>query len=270
MKALIAVLVCILLTVGCGAAEDKTADISDSAEDGCPDCGEVHGDGFDHTQELFTDDRADGPEMVFASHILLPFVGCAQYTGEMTQDEALALMESIRDSITTGQITFEDAAGTHSACPSSQNKGFLGSFPRGAMVPQFEDVAFNMDEDAISEAFETEFGYHIVWRHNSIRASHILAGYSGSTPDPTITRTREEALEFIETVQDSLNAGMDFAEAAASFSNCPSSESGGDLNRFSVNLMDKDFETAAFALEVGETSGIVETPYGFHIILRTE
>ncbi|GEM_PF-819839 len=271
MKTLGIVFACILLAAGCGAAEDKTADVASSDEDVCPDCGEVHGSGFNHTQDLFTDDdRAEGPQMVFASHILLPFVGSAQYTGEMTRDEALALMESIRDSITTGQITFEDAALRHSSCPSSQNKGFLGSFPRGAMVPEFEDIAFNMDEGDISEAFETEFGYHIVWRHNTIRASHILVGYAGSTPDPAVTRTREEALEFIETVQDSLNAGMDFAEAAGSWSDCPSSEAGGDLNRFSVNLMDKDFETAAFALEPGERSEIVETPFGFHIILRTE
>lgn len=272
MKTAIMVFACILLAAaGCGATDEAGTDTADTGVEVCPDCGETLDGGNDHTDEIVA--AIEGqmePEMVFASHILIPFQGCASYAGDVSRESALAQLESVRDSITSGGITFEDAAMRHSSCPSSQNAGFLGSFPRGAMVPAFEDAAFGMEEGGLSEVFETEYGFHIVWRHPTIRASHVLIGYEGSTPSAAITRTREEAEALIGVVQDSLDTGMDFAEAAVTWSDCPSSASGGDLNRFSVNLMDRDFEAVAFALEPGERSGIVETPFGFHLILRTE
>jgi parvulin-like peptidyl-prolyl isomerase len=209
-------------------------------------------------------------ELVYASHVLVPFQGCAQFEGTTTREEALAEIQAVRDSVDQGLLTFAEAAARHSACPSSQNGGFLGSFPRGAMVPEFEEVAFGLGAEELSQPFETEFGYHIVLRHGTIRASHILAAYQGSVPDSSVTRTREEALVLIESVRDSIEAGMAFADAATAFSDCPSKQAGGDLGPFSRNIMDPTFSDSAFVLEPGEMSGIVETPFGFHLILRTE
>lgn len=60
-----------------------------------------------------------------------------------------------------------------------------------------------------------------------------------------------------------------FAKEASAESHCSSARSGGDLGSFSRGQMQRAFEDAAFALRVGELSGLVETDSGVHIILRT-
>ncbi|MCX7750745.1 MAG: immunoglobulin domain-containing protein [Candidatus Bipolaricaulota bacterium] len=88
-----------------------------------------------------------------------------------------------------------------------------------------------------------------------VRASHILVA------------TREEAEEILKR----LAAGEDFAELAKALSKDPGSAGqGGDLGWFGRGRMVAPFEEAAFALKVGETSGVVETQFGFHIIRVTD
>lgn len=65
-----------------------------------------------------------------------------------------------------------------------------------------------------------------------------------------------------------LDEGKTFEELAADFSMCPSGKSGGNLGEFGKGMMVPPFEQAAFALEVGETSGPVQTQFGFHLIKR--
>ena len=213
----------------------------------------------------------EGPEMVYASHVLIPFQGCQQAPADaMTRDEALQFLGSIADSIDSGEITFAEAASRHSSCPSSQQGGFLGGFMRGQMVPEFEDVAFNLQPGTVSDVFETGYGYHIVYREPTVRASHILIAYQGAERSAA-TRTREEALQLIESLQDSIGSGLlSFEDAARNHSDCPSSQEGGDLGPFSRHIMTPAFEEAAFGIGVGEISDVVETPFGYHLIKRTE
>ncbi len=213
----------------------------------------------------------EAPEMVYASHILIPFEGCTQAPPDaMERDSAFELLSSVADSIEKGLLTFEEAAGKYSSCPSSRQGGFLGGFQKGQMVPEFEDVVFNMPEGTFSDVFETEYGFHVVYREPAIRVSHILIAWQGAERS-TVARSREEALELVESIRDSLSSGtLTFAEAAEKYSDCPSGMNGGDLGPFSRHVMTPAFEDAAFDLEVGETSGIVETPFGYHLIRRTE
>lgn len=96
-----------------------------------------------------------------------------------------------------------------------------------------------------------------------IRASHILLTTEGK--DPAVVRKEAEAL------LEQIKAGADFAALASKASEDEGSRvNGGDLDYFSRGRMVPEFETAAFALDTGEVSDIVQTQYGFHIITVTD
>ena len=85
---------------------------------------------------------------------------------DLTLEEANKQINNIYDDIKNDKLKFADAAVQHSNCPSGQSGGSLGEFTKGMMVKAFEDVAFSLDIDEISEPFESEFGFHIVKRDN--------------------------------------------------------------------------------------------------------
>jgi peptidyl-prolyl cis-trans isomerase C len=99
-----------------------------------------------------------------------------------------------------------------------------------------------------------------------IRASHILVKVDkDATPDQ-----KAKSLDKMKAIQKRLKGGEDFAKVAKEVSDCPSKEAGGDLNFFQKGQMVPPFENAAFALQPGQTSDIVETEFGYHIIKVTD
>ena len=115
-------------------------------------------------------------------------------------------------------------------------------------------------------------------RPASVRASHLLVKHAGSRrpaswrEDP-ITRSKADALARLAALRAGIAAAPDlraaFAAAAAEHSDCSSAAKGGDLGTFGPGAMQKAFEDGAFALRVGELSGVVDSDSGVHIILRT-
>jgi len=73
-----------------------------------------------------------------------------------------------------------------------------------------------------------------------------------------------------ERLLEELAEGADFAALAREHSTCPSGQQGGTLEWFGRGQMVPEFEAAAFALEVGEQSDLVQTQFGFHIILLSD
>lgn len=105
-----------------------------------------------------------------------------------------------------------------------------------------------------------------------IGARHVLIQWMGSERAPkSVVRSREQALSVATEVLRRAKNKEDFARLAIEFSDEPGAGGrGGSLGRFGHGQMVAAFEAAAFKLQVGEISDIVETPFGFHIIQRTE
>lgn len=105
-----------------------------------------------------------------------------------------------------------------------------------------------------------------------IGARHVLIQWLGSErAGKSVLRTKEQALAVAEDVLKRARAGADLGRLAVEYSDEPNAGMrGGSLGRFGKGQMVPAFEQAAFKLKVGEISGIVESPFGFHIIQRTE
>jgi parvulin-like peptidyl-prolyl isomerase len=106
----------------------------------------------------------------------------------------------------------------------------------------------------------------------SIAASHFLVMYKGSMRAPeTVTRTKDEAKARALEGLAKVKKGEDFAKIVGEYSDEPgAAQRGGALGDFTADRMVKPFSDAAFNLKVGEISGLVETPFGFHVIKRTK
>jgi parvulin-like peptidyl-prolyl isomerase len=100
----------------------------------------------------------------------------------------------------------------------------------------------------------------------------VLVRYAGAKRAPAaITRTREQACLRAEEALAKLREGTSFAEVVRLYSD----ESGADTREGSLGAIERGdvaapFADAAFELKIGEVSQVVESPFGFHVILRAE
>lgn len=86
------------------------------------------------------------PAQAKASHILVD-----------TEDQAKEIKAEIE-----GGLSFEEAAGKYSKCPSNAKGGDLGFFGQGQMVPEFETAVFSMEVGEMSAPVQTQFGFHLI------------------------------------------------------------------------------------------------------------
>ena len=143
-------------------------------------------------------------------------------------------------------------------------------------MPEFEDVAFTLAEGQVSGVVETPFGFHVIKREplEEVRLRHLVVQFQGtwlSDPEaPSATRPKEDAQLLANQALEALEAGTPFDEVAARLSDGPMGLRGADLGWFLRGELGPAFDDAAFALDVGQWSQVVESPYGLHIIERVE
>lgn len=103
-----------------------------------------------------------------------------------------------------------------------------------------------------------------------VQARHILVAFKGArnASGDGAAREKDAAKKRAEEVLAKVKAaGSNFAALAKEFTDEPSGKArGGDLGKFTRDAMVKEFADAAFALKAGEVSGVVESPFGFHVI----
>jgi hypothetical protein len=107
---------------------------------------------------------------------------------------------------------------------------------------------------------------------DAIIAQHILVAYKGAKRVPKgVTRSKAEAKARATEALGKIRSGTTFEDAVTQYSDdAGSAERMGSVGKFHRDDMDPAFSAAAFALRVGQVSDIVETPFGFHIIKRTQ
>ena len=105
---------------------------------------------------------------------------------------------------------------------------------------------------------------------DTVTASHILIKTQDDEGNELSDTKKKEAKKKAEEVLAKVKAGEDFAELAKEYSEDSSASSGGDLGTFGRGQMVTEFEDAAFAMNAGEISDIVQTEYGYYIIKVTD
>lgn len=103
-------------------------------------------------------------------------------------------------------------------------------------------------------------------RPEQVKASHILI----QVPENADEAKKAQALATIQALKARIDNGEDFATLAMEHSEGPSKTKGGDLGFFGREQMVKPFSDAAFALQPGQVSGVVQTRFGYHLIRVTE
>lgn len=214
------------------------------------------------------------------------FVGYSGATGvasdvTRTKEEARERAQLLANTARGTGESFAMLIASYSDQPPLSDPGGPGAqvTPDSPLLPQAAlEAAFRLDVNGITPPVETEQGYIIVMRTPDlgggplrVGARHILIQHRDSQrASSDVSRSRDEAHSLATQVANMAQADdADFKALAAKFSEEPGAErSHGDLGLFSRGQMVPAFEQAAFALEVGEVSEVVESPFGFHVIQR--
>lgn len=155
-------------------------------------------------------------------------------------------------------------------------------------VPYFHNLATRestwefpsgTDNDVASaylENYKANGNKPMVGEGGKVRASHLLIKNDTSRRPKSwkspegVNRTRDESIAILKKYQDQILRGeATLADIAQTESDCSSHDKGGDLGFFGKGQMQPAFEEAAFALNVGEFSDIIETDSGVHFLQRT-
>lgn len=199
-----------------------------------------------------------GAELEVAQIVIEP-----EITPEAKQRVINELNEHRRDVVENG-ASFTTKVVLYSDEPGAASRGGLISLSRkSSFVKEFKDVAFSIQEGEVSEPFETEFGYHIIYvervRGQERDVRHVLK--IPRVDEATIQKARAE----IDNIREKIVKGeLSFADAARSESDEKETKNnGGQLinpvtgdTRFELTKMDPNLSAQVYNLGDGEISPV--------------
>ncbi len=222
------------------------------------------------TEEMLYDFWKYDQDEVRCRHILI------KLDSDPTPEDTLKAWEQIQKiySEVQGGKKFTSLVDKYSEDSSIDRKlhGDLGYFSWGKMVDEFQEAAWKLKKDEISQPFRTRYGYHIVQqtdkRPTNLRAvtSHILVKVgklSRSTTSAETLLAFERAKDILKKVE---KAGADFAQLARQYSEDKNTWVNGYVGLIPKGSMPKDYWKVAMTMEPGEIKGPVRSYKGYHII----
>jgi len=181
------------------------------------------------------------------------------------QRRAEEALQKMRDGATFAQI----AAGYSDARDALQG-GMIGWRPRNELPALFADALAPLQPGQLTGILRSPSGFHLLKlldRRNDdapvfitqTRARHILIKTSELVSE-------NDARDRLQAIKRSIDAGADFAEQARLHSEDGSAAQGGELGWISPGETVPEFETAMNALKEKQTSGLVKSGFGWHLI----
>ena len=189
------------------------------------------------------------------SHLLLGYEGAWRANTRRTKEDAHKLAEDYLEQIRDG-VDFGYLAQQYSEDPQKGDGGLIGVVERGKMVPEFDEVVFDLKINEISDVVETGFGFHIIRRLplEERKLIHI-----------------EVDTEFNkEIVETGLESGLDPRMLAREYSTGSHGVRGGELGWFERKDLNLLFEEPAFALKVGTCTDAIVREDTWHYFCRQE
>lgn len=181
-------------------------------------------------------------------------------------DDVIARLRDIREDVIENGASFSTKAVLYSKDPGSARKGGLyeGVKRDSPMAKPFKDQAFSLLEGEVSEPFETDFGWHILYvekiRGQEVDVRHILIF-------PEISQEAiDKAHDKIEDIKEKITSGeLTFKEAAQQYSDDKETRNNGGQvinpmtfdTRFDLTKMDPTFSAQVYNLNEGKMSRII-------------
>lgn len=181
-------------------------------------------------------------------------------------DEVIARLRAMRADIIDNDASFSTKAVLYSKDPGSASKGglYLGVKRDSPLAKEFKDHAFSLLEGEVSEPFQTDFGWHILYvekiRGQEVDVRHILLF-------PEVSQESIDAAQAkIEDIRNQIDLGeITFADAARKYSDDKETRNnGGQIinpmtfdTRFDLTKMDPAFSAQVYNLKAGEVSKVI-------------
>ena len=217
----------------------------------------------DEVKQFFNKIPADqiptiGAEIELSQIVVKPVVS------KEDKQKTIDKLNEIRNDVINNGGSFYSKAVIYSEDPgSSSNGGYYKMNKKTQFVKEFKDVAFRLNEGEISEPFETEFGYHIIFVEKiigqDIELRHIVIS-------PKVTsKATSEALEKIENIKSKIEKGeITFEEAAKASSDDKETRTNGGLilnprtsePRFEISKLDPALYNQVNELKQGDISKV--------------